>query len=188
MPTATYIGFDSAVGGDWPAGKGSAGYFIMSDVDTAIQSLPPSITSVARVGTARTDLGPDTPVPNTGMALPGGASRSPVTWGGGGIDVTLATGAPVLVAAYFRANGAPASQNVLRVWIASPDLTTTYLDVSPSGTQLNLGIWSYVALQGPGVVRIRADGYQRVQGALFNLIGAPGRLLCFESGRSGLVG
>ncbi len=190
MPTATLVGFVSGVGGDWPAGKGSAGYEMLDSSAAVVASLPASVTSITYNGpSARTDLPIDSGGTGNGARLPGGGARSTGSWtSSADLTITLANSSPILVTQYFRALGAPTGQDFVRLRLLSADKATTYLDVAPAGAALNAGSWVTYLLQGPGSVLTYAEGYQRTQVFLFDFPPtAAGRLLCFEAGRSGLI-
>lgn len=193
MPGASYVGALANNIGDWPSGKGASGYTMRDSSYATVESLPPEITSFA-IGTGAVSALNANPALPKWLALPGGASRTLACWyrrlsppDPGPYYILDLPGSTVIDCAQYSTTGAGNA----RLVITSEDGLTTYLDTGVMGVSLTLGCWLYYQVWGPGRLKIAVvDTNVRIAGLLFDVAAttSPGRLLCFEPGRTGLTG
>lgn len=179
MASATVLGTSTT--GTWPR-SGDLGYYIKYQAagSAAMSSLPAGVTcGWDSLPLHRQDTSGS---PNLMMA-PDGTSRLEYSWGGyAGKLILFNSPNPIIVSVYAYVGNAtygPASWAVRNA--ADDSVLATVTDTVPS----TAGFWFTATIQGAvKIVPVNTD--MRVFGLIFTSAVAPGRLLCFEAGRSGL--
>lgn len=172
------LGFETT-DGQW-AGYGTLGWWIRTGFSAADASIPSGASWDGTAGSTSTLASGDA----RAMRFPDGSPYLTIWGGTSPVDFSFSFPTPTRVSLRLiaAAAGRPATVNV-------KNSGGTVLDTATS-PDLFLGVWARLLLVGAGTINC-VGTFPRYQGALFDApvaAASPGRLLCFEVGRSGLVG